>query len=129
MEPDREVDDLAHAVIGAAIDVHRALGPGFLEQAYEEALCVELNLRNIPYCRQVSVPVVYKGHKVDDHRLDLLVAGRLVVEIKAVEKVLPVHEAQVLSYLKATRCSLGLVINFNVPLLRDGLRRVVLCPP
>ena len=125
-EPSRALDDLAHAVIGAAIEVHQTLGPGFLEAVYEEALCVELKLRGIPYGRQVSIAVQYKGRAVGEGRLDLLVRDSLVVELKAVETLLPIHAAQVMSYLRATGCHLGLLLNFNVPALRHGIRRIVL---
>lgn len=124
-EPDAELDRLAHCVIGAALEVHRTLGPGFLEAIYEEALCVELSLRRIPFARQVPVGVDYKGNLVGQARMDLLVDGRLVVELKAIECIAPVHVAQVLTYLKAARFRLGLLINFKVAFLRTGIRRVV----
>lgn len=126
VEPNKEVDRLARAVIGAAIEVHRHLGPGFLEGVYEEALVVELALRDIPFERQKPVPVSYKGHSVGEGRIDLLVATELLVELKAVEVLAPIHKAQVISYLKATGLHLGLLINFNVPILRAGVQRVVL---
>ena len=126
MEPGSELDRLAHAVIGAAIEVHRSLGPGFLESVYEEALCIELDVRRIPFERQWPVAVNYKGHPVGEGRLDLLVGGMLVVELKAVEGVAPIHVAQVMSYLKATGHRLGLLINFNVPFLKSGIKRIVL---
>lgn len=125
-EPDKRTDELAHAVIGAAIEVHRVLGPGYLESVYEEALGVELTLRGIPFERQKSMGVDYKGHAVGEGRMDMLVDGCLIVELKAVEAVAPIHTAQVISYLKATRLPLGLLINFNVPVLKDGLKRIVL---
>ncbi|MBI2760193.1 MAG: GxxExxY protein [Chloroflexi bacterium] len=124
-EPKEEVDQLAHAVIGAAVEVHRRLGPGFLESVYEEALCVELQLQGIPYVRQPTVAVQYKGRLVGEGRLDLLVAGSLVVELKAVEGLLPIHQAQVLSYLKATGHQLALLINFNEMALKYGIRRII----
>ncbi len=124
-EPDVRLDDLAHAVIGAAIEVHRELGPGYLESVYEGAMAVELELRGIPFRRQVGVTVMYKGRPVGEGRFDMLVADDLVVEYKAVESLLPVHFAQVLSYLKAGRLRLGLLINFNVPLLKEGIKRVI----
>jgi len=124
-EPDPGLNSWAHAVIGAALEVHRTLGPGFLESVYEEALSVELNLRGVPFERQVHLTLVYKGAPVGQARLDLLVADRLVVELKACEGLTGVHVAQLLSYLKATHRPLGLLINFNVPLLRQGIRRVV----
>ena len=126
MEPSPELDQLAHRVIGAAIEVHRELGPGFLESVYEEALCVELRARDIPFVRQSSVPVTYKGQRVGESRLDLLVGGQLIVELKAVEAFSPIHMAQIISYLRATGCPLALLINFNVLLLRNGIKRVVL---
>jgi GxxExxY protein len=125
-EPSPEVDALAREVIGAAIEVHRILGPGYLECVYEDALCVELELGGIPLSRQVVFGVEYKGKCVGESRLDLLVANQLIVELKAVEELLPVHKAQVISYLKATGRELGLLINFNVPVLKDGVKRVVL---
>jgi GxxExxY protein len=124
-EPHREVDERAHAVIGAAIEVHRHLGPGFLESVYEHALAVELKLRNVHVEQQVPIPIVYKGRRVSEARLDLLVGGDLVVELKAVDALLPIHTAQVMSYLRAGSFQLGLLINFNVTLLRDGVRRIV----
>ena len=125
-EPEKDIDLLAHKVIGAAIEVHKVLGPGFLESVYEEALCVELNLQEIPYKRQCSIAVNYKGYSVGEGRLDLLVANRLIVELKAVDTLAPVHSAQIISYLKATGYSLGLLINFNVPILKEGIKRAVL---
>jgi len=110
------------------MEVHGVLGPGFLESAYEEALCVELLLRGIKFARQVPIGVEYKGQKIGEARLDLLVNKSLVVELKAVEELAPIHFAQILSYLKATRLHLGLLITFNVPLLRQGIRRVIHTP-
>jgi GxxExxY protein len=125
-EPDTETDRLAQEVIGAAIEVHRTLGPGFLESVYEQAMGIELGLRGISSGRQVPVAVDYKGRSIGESRLDLLVDGRLVVELKAVDQLAPIHTAQVMSYLKATRHQLGLLINFNVVRLKDGVKRVVL---
>ena len=124
-EPDERLDELAHAVIGAAIEVHKTLGPGFLESMYEEALCMELKMRGIAYERQPTITVHYKGCPVGETRLDLLVGGALIVELKAVSELAPVHTAQVISYLKATGKKLGLLINFNVPVLKDGIKRVI----
>jgi len=118
-------DDIAHEVIGAAIEVHRHLGPGFLESAYEAALCTELGLRRIPFARQKSVVLSYKGNPIGEGRLDLVVAGEVVVELKTVESFAPIHTAQLNSYLRLTGLHLGLLINFNVPVLRDGIRRIV----
>jgi len=114
---------LAHRVIGAAIEVHRVLGPGYLESVYEEALCLEMEARGIPFVRQYPIGVDYKGGEA---RLDLLVGGILVVELKAVDALGPIHTAQVLSYLKATGRELALLINFNTVLLHKGIKRVVL---
>jgi GxxExxY protein len=127
-EPDADLDRLAHRVIGAAIEVHRLLGPGFLEVVYEEALCVELSLQRIPFTRQVPVGVEYKGHVVGQARMDLVVADQLIVELKAVEAIAPIHIAQLLSYLKAANRRLGLLITFNVSVLRTGIRRVIHTP-
>src|SRR5687767_2390870 len=125
-EPGRELDALARQTIGAAIAVHRALGPGFLESVYEEALCLELTHRGVSFARQVPVQVCYRSRPVGQAQLDLLVAGQLVVELKAVPKLLPIHVAQVISYLKAVRQPLGLLLNFHVATLQSGIRRVVL---
>ncbi|MBW4650415.1 MAG: GxxExxY protein [Kastovskya adunca ATA6-11-RM4] len=120
------MNELTGAVIGSAIEVHRVLGPGFLEVVYEEALAAELELRRIPVIRQKVVAVNYKGRRVGEGKLDLLVANSLIVELKAVVNLTPIHEAQVLSYLKMTGYPLALLINFNVPLLKDGIRRIIL---
>ncbi|HEU5335840.1 MAG TPA: GxxExxY protein [Terriglobales bacterium] len=120
-------DRRTEPVIGAAIEVHRQLGPGLLESTYEECLCHELYLRGFRFKRQLELPVTYKGLKLDcGYRIDLLVEDTVVVELKAVEQLLPVHEAQLLTYLHLTKKSVGLLINFYVPLLRDGIRRRVL---
>lgn len=127
MEKDHSVRILTQQIIGAAIEVHRALGPGLLESAYETCLCHELTLRQIPFDRQKQLPVIYKGIEVEcGYILDLLVADTVVVEIKAVEQFLPVHQAQVLSYLRLGGWEIGLLINFHVPVLRQGIRRIVL---
>jgi GxxExxY protein len=128
MEPNTEVDDLARAVIGSAIEVHRELGPGYSEGVYEEALAQELNRTGIHFERQKSFKVRFKGCVVGEGRIDFLIDGKLVVELKAAEKLMPVHKSQVISYLKATSCSLGLLINFNEKLLRAGIQRVVFFP-
>ncbi|MBI4537569.1 MAG: GxxExxY protein [candidate division NC10 bacterium] len=125
-EPPPEVDLLAGAVVEASMEVHRHLGPGFLESVYEEALGVELSIRRIPFERQRPFTVVYKGHPVGEARIDLVVGGVLVVELKAVDALAPIHKAQLISYLKASGLQLGLLINFNVPVLRSGIHRVVL---
>jgi GxxExxY protein len=125
VEPDQELDAVARKVIGAALEVHRVLGPGFLEAIYEEALCIELTRRALAFERQVPVTIEYKGAPVAQTRLDLVVADRLVLELKAVAQLLPVHRAQLVSYLWAAKRPLGLLINFQVALLRTGIRRVV----
>ncbi len=120
-----ELNGLSRSIIGAAIEVHHVLCPGFLEGVYEEALCREFELRNISYERQVPVAIEYKGGCVGECRLDVLVEKRVVVEIKAVSDICPIHLAQVLSYLKATGKPVGLLINFNVVMLVDGVKRVI----
>ena len=124
-ETQRE-NQITDRVIGAAIEVHRHLGPGLLEAAYEECMCYELAHAGLRFTRQTSIPVTYKGLKLNcGFRLDLLVEDLVVVEIKAVESVLPVHEAQLLTYLKLLDKTVGLLINFNEPALKTGIRRVV----
>ena len=118
---------ITREVIGAAIEVHRVLGPGLLESAYEACLCHELSLRRIPYERQRPLPIVYKDVQLDcGYRIDLLVASAVVVEIKSVHAIEPIHEAQLLTYLKLGGWKIGLLINFNVTLLREGIRRRIL---
>jgi len=124
-EPGPELEQLTRDVIGAAIEVHRVLGPGLLESAYEKALCIELGLRNLSFLRRPAVNVSYKEHVVGVGRLDLLVGGAPVVELKAVETLAPVHHAQVISYLKTTGHQLALLINFNVPRLKEGIKRII----
>ncbi|HSB79126.1 MAG TPA: GxxExxY protein [Candidatus Methylomirabilis sp.] len=128
-EPSPALDALAHEVIDAALEVHRWLGPGYLESCYEEALAIELRERQIAFRRQAPISVDYKGRVVGEGRADFIVGDGLLVELKTVEALAPMHKAQVLSYLKATRGILGLLINFNVPVLRDGIRRVVRSSP
>jgi GxxExxY protein len=124
-EPDKKLDELAHGVIGAAIEVHRELGPEFLESIYEAALCHELELRHIPHVRQAIIQVSYKGIQLGDNRVDIIVDNRLIVELKAVDEINDIHFAQVKSYLKVTNRILGLLINFNVKMLKDGVHRIV----
>ncbi len=115
-----------HDIVGAAIEVHRRLGPGLLESAYETCLCRELYLRRIGFQQQVALPVQYRGLNLDcGYRLDILVEQSVIIEVKALGKVLPVHRAQVLTYLKLTGLRLGLLINFNVDVLRHGIYRVI----
>ncbi len=118
--------DLTHKIIGAAIEVHRQLGPGLLESAYEECLAREFFLRSISFERQKPIPVIYKGIKLDcGYRIDLLVDRRIVVELKSIELIAPVHESTVLTYLKLSGNACGLLINFHVPVLKDGIRRYI----
>lgn len=117
---------LTREIIGAAIEVHRTLGPGLLESADEECLARELALRGIRFVRQKPLPVVYKDVKLEcGYRMDLLVDGRVVVELKAVDTLAPIHDAILLTYLRLSSCQIGLLINFNVPALKDGVRRLV----
>jgi len=119
--------EITAKIIGAAIEVHKTIGPGLLESAYEECLAYEMRIRGLNFERQVPLPVVYKGVTLDcGYRLDFLVEKAVVVELKAVESLQPIDEAQVLAYLKLGGWTVGLLINFNVPVLRDGIKRVVL---
>jgi len=122
-----ESDNITRMVIGAAIDVHKALGPGLLESVYEECLCYELNSLNLYFNRQLILPVQYKNLQMDaGYRIDLLVENKIVIELKSVEKLLPIHNAQLLTYMKLIDCTVGLLINFNVSVLKQGIRRRVL---
>lgn len=124
--PISDRDQRTEIIIAAAIEVHRLLGPGLLESAYEACLCHELALRGIPFQRQVELPVEYKGVRLEcGYRMDLLVNDTVVIEIKCVESVLPVHKAQLLTYLKLSGKRVGLIINFHTRLLREGLVRMV----
>ncbi len=120
-------EDLTGEIIGAAMSVHRELGPGLLESAYQVSMCHELTSRGIPFRSQVEIPVEYKGVRLDcGYRIDLLVDGRVVVELKSIERFQPVHEAQLITYLRLSRAHVGLLINFNVPVLRRGIVRRIL---
>ncbi len=122
----QRADELSKEIIGAAIEVHRVLGPGLLESAYEECLCHELSLRGIGYKRQVPLPMEYKGLKLDcGYRLDLVVEDLVIVELKAVSRIDPIHEAQLLTYLRLRNTWLGMILNFNVAVLKDGIKRIV----
>ncbi|MGH2592226.1 MAG: GxxExxY protein [Anaerolineae bacterium] len=121
-----ELNEVTEKIIGCAIEVHRHLGPGLLEHVYEEALCVEFDLQGLRYHRQVTVPVNYKGRLIAEYRLDLLVEDTVVVEIKSVERYDPVFAAQVLTYLRVTGKKVGLLINFNSKLLKEGVKRFIL---
>jgi GxxExxY protein len=118
--------DTTERILQCAIEVHRTLGPGLLEATYEAALCVEFEEARLGFARQVPVPVAYKGHTIGEYRVDLLVAGSVVVEVKAVSRLEPVFEAQVLTYMRITGCRVGLLINFHAPLLKQGIKRFVL---
>jgi GxxExxY protein len=118
---------LTHEIIGAAIEVHKCLGPGLLESAYAECMARELNGRGIPFDREKSLPLVYKDLKLDcGYRVDFLVGNRVIVELKAVEALAPVHDAIVLTYLRLSGCKIGLLVNFHTSILRDGIKRLVL---
>lgn len=120
-------NEWSHKIIGACIEVHRALGPGLLESVYQECLAREFSLQNVPFQKEKAQVISYKGVSMEcGLRLDFLVDNRVIVELKAVEKLLPVHKAQVLTYLKLTGCKLGLLININVPVLKNGIERLVL---
>ena len=120
------LNELTEAIIGAAMEVHRTLGPGLLESTYEMCLCRELAIRGIRFERQVPIPVEYKGVKLDcGYRADIVIDGTILLEIKAIDSLLPIHDAQLLSYLKLAGWKIGLLINFNVELLKNGLRRRV----
>jgi len=124
---DPEVEKTAEQVVDAAYKIHKTFGPGLLESASEACLLYELKKRGLKAETQVVVPLIYDGEKIDaGFRLDLLVQDRLIIELKAVESLLPIHEAQVLTYLKITNNRLGLLINFNVPLIKNGIQRVIL---
>lgn len=122
-----DVNKITEQIIGSAIEVHRMIGPGLLESAYEECLCHELELRGISFERQRPLPVEYKGAKLEcGYRLDLLVANAVVVELKAISFIEPIHEAQLLTYWRIGGWKIGLLINFNVPVLKEGIRRRIL---
>ena len=119
------INDLTGQVIGAAIEVHKELGPGLLESVYEECLSKEIELRQIPFKRQIELPIQYKGKKLNSGlRLDMLIDNRLILELKSCDSLLPIHEAQLLTYLKLAKIEIGLLINFNVPVLKDGIKRL-----
>jgi GxxExxY protein len=121
-----DFDVLSNTIIGCAIEVHRNLGPGLLESTYEQCLAYELSLKNIKFKTQVSLPIIYKDIKLDcGYRVDFLVEDKLIVELKSVEKLLNIHEAQLLTYLNLSKIKIGLLINFNVKLLKNGIKRFV----
>ncbi len=119
-------DPLTNRIIGLAIGVHRELGPGLLESAYEECLCCELKQNGIAFARQVPLPIVYKGIRLDcGYRLDVVVRNEVILEIKSVDQLLPIHDAQLLTYLRLSGSKVGLLMNFNTVILKDGIRRLV----
>jgi GxxExxY protein len=121
-----EINHLTGQIIGAAIEFHKALGPGLLESAYEECLCHEFDLRRMHYKRQQALPVEYKSVKLDcGYRIDLVVEGLVILELKSVDSLKPIHDAQILTYLKLTGLKVGLLINFNVAVLKQGIRRLI----
>ena len=121
-----DLNEITDQIIGASIEIHRALGPGLLESAYEECLCHELSQRGLQFNRQQNLPVVYKDVRLDcGYRMDLVVENAVIVELKTVERILPIHEAQLLTYLRLTGLSVGLLINFNTPIVKNGIRRLV----
>jgi GxxExxY protein len=119
-------EKLTEAIIGAAIEIHRVLGPGLMESVYEECLCYELSQRNVAFKRQESLPIKYKNVRLDcGYRLDIVCEEKVILELKAIEQLLPIHEAQLITYLKLSNKPIGLLINFNVPVLKDGIVRRV----
>lgn len=124
-EPSANLDSLAHQVIGAAIEVHRILGPGFLERSYQRALSIELKIREIPHTIESPIHLEYKGESIGEGRIDILVGEQLVIELKTVDAIVEIYEAQALAYLKATGHQLALIINFNTPVLKNGIKRMI----
>ena len=124
LKGDPEDNALTERIIGCAIEVHRVLGPGLAEASYEAALALELAYRGLPFARQLGFPVFYKGHLIGEHRPDLLVAERIVVEVKAIERIAPLHQAQVDTYVRVARLASGLLLNFNSAVMKDGVRRI-----
>jgi len=129
INPDPDTDDrdpLTRRIIGCAIEVHRQLGPGLMETTYEEAMCIELADKEISFIRQAGVPVFYKGHLIGEHRPDLVVQDQVIVEVKSVERLIGVHQAQLIAYMRLLRKPVGLLLNFNSEVLRTGIRRLVI---
>ena len=121
-----DLNGVTHGIIAAAIEVHRGLGPGLLESAYQECVCYELSRMGLSFTREVHLPLSYKGLQLDCcYRIDLLVEDKILVELKSIEQVLPIHSAQLLTYLRASKKPIGLLINFNVLVLKDGIKRIV----
>ena len=121
-----DINQITEKIIGCALEVHKNLGPGLLESTYEECMTYELNKSNVQFERQKSLPVIYKETRLDcGYRLDILVYQQVIVEIKAIDVLIPIHEAQLLTYLKLSGCKVGLIINFNIKLLKQGLKRII----
>jgi len=126
MEPMMNMNQLSSKIIGAAIEVHKTLGPGLLESAYEECLCHELGMQGLLFEKQKPLSIDYKGKRLDcGYRLDVIVEKAVIIELKSCEKIEPIHKAQLLTYLKLSGLNLGLILNFNVSLMRDGIVRIV----
>jgi len=124
LQGEKEWNDLTGVILGCCLEVQKEVGPGLLESVYEDCLAREFSDRGLDFQRQKAVPVIYKGSLVGDpFRLDFLVEGKVIVEVKAIERVIPIHEAQVLTYLKLTGCPIALIVNFHSPLLKEGVRR------
>ena len=122
-----DINELSNKIIGAAIEVHKALGPGLLESAYEECMCHELTLRSLSYERQKPLPIIFKRKKLDcGYRLDIVVEKAVIIELKSCEKIEPIHKAQLLTYLKLSGLNLGLILNFNVPLTKNGITVIII---
>ncbi len=122
----QDLNQLSNQVIGLSIDVHKELGPGLLESVYEDCLCYELKSSKIRFERQKYFPIIYKNTQIaNGFRLDIVIENSLLLELKTVEKILPIHEAQILTYMKLSEITLGLIINFNVPILKNGIKRIV----
>ncbi len=121
-----DINKLSSNIIGAAIEVHKVLGPGLLESAYEKCMCYEMGLRGLSFENQKPLPIIYKGESLDcGYRLDMIVENAIILELKSCEKIEPIHKAQLLTYLKLSGLNLGLLLNFNVPVMRDGIVRIV----
>lgn len=124
---DESINTLTGDIIGAAIEVHKELGPGLLEGIYEECLCREFEERGIQYERQKEIPILYKGEKIScSYRIDLVVGGQVIVELKSCSRIERIHEAQIMTYMKLTQIDIGLLINFNTVMLKDGIRRIII---
>jgi GxxExxY protein len=121
-----DLNAISEKIIGCAIEVHKNLGPGLLESVYEKAMCFEIGSNGMKFQNQVTIPIIYKGTILGEHRIDMIVENEIITEFKAVDRLDPVFKAQLLSYLRLTNKKLGLLINFNVPYLRDGIQRVIL---